>query len=248
MISIELSNDLRKDINARTLTRMERCHTMFDNKRLSVAEHTFMCQLYLINHYEELKFLFGDIASLPQMLQHLLVHDLDEAVTGDIPSPYKSMVEENLTEESKASIAKWVDSEFHAHYRPSSLLSAMVCTYDSLPTTNYKETLSAIKTIDVYEFVMHRLTEKMMGNDLMDGKLAAGVHYLLGLIISSKYFQEQRQFSDFEELLNTDLDFANRLNMTRNVFNLAKQLSSGGFADIIMEPVVKYDNEENGEW
>lgn len=247
MTSIELTDDLRKDINSRTLTRMERCHTMFDNKRLSVAEHTFMCQIYLMNHYAELKLLFGDIASLPEMIQFMLVHDLDEAVTGDIPSPYKSMVERNLTKEGKDSITEWVDREFHEHYRPSKLLSAGVCAYDALMSgASYAETKAAIRTIDVYEFVMHRLTEKMMGNDLMDSKLAAGVHYLLELIVNSKYFQEQREFSDFEELLKTD--FANRLNMTRNIFNLAKQLSAGGFAGIIMEPVEKYDNEENGEW
>ena len=77
---------LENIIKVRIGGKVQRCHTNVHIGEYSVAEHSWGVAMLMMQIYPE----------CPELIPHCLVHDIPEAYTGDIPSPSKGLLGNDL--------------------------------------------------------------------------------------------------------------------------------------------------------
>ncbi len=129
---------MKKDI--RTLSHVPRWAIIRTEQQQSVAEHSYYVALYAAMIYDMID---APQCDAEEVLWHALVHDIDELVTGDIPSPVKNGIE-----------------------APDAHVLAGIG-----PATTNKEVLKIVKLADILEAVMFIIDDQNLGNLQVEGLL-----------------------------------------------------------------------------
>lgn len=127
----------------RTLAHVPRWAILRVNRRQSVAEHSYYVAVYALEIAEAVNWKgdFGRLASLA------LMHDAEEVVTSDIPSPVKK----NMVDHSSG----WVHEKMRERMHPSSVYWRYAAN---------DEEKAILKLADLVEGALYLADEKSQGN------------------------------------------------------------------------------------
>lgn len=133
---------------SRILQHVPRWSIIRTIRQQSVAEHSYYVTLYATFISQFLKMRIEDQMYITQLA---LVHDFDEMVTGDIPTPYKANIKESIGAEK---------------YRSAS--TSMQLSIINTEPTNRKYCEEVVKVADLFEAKMYLMDEFYMGNNTIN--------------------------------------------------------------------------------
>ncbi len=160
------------DGDSRRLCRVNRYSSSPLLRNENVAEHTFYVSWMCLNLYHEL-FSLGVELNLGDLLAKALVHDYDEALTGDIPRPFKYFSEEvhhNINKAAKSILKTSSEREG---------LDPGIIRYVLASKDGAEGLLVAFS--DLLCAVSYMSEEVQMGNQLLRKKVVEASTYLKGL-------------------------------------------------------------------
>ncbi len=158
--------------DSRRLCRVNRYSSSPLLRNENVAEHTFYVSWMCLNLYYHL-YARGVDLNLGELLSKALVHDYDEALTGDIPRPFKYH-----SEDVRANINKAAKSILLASAAREKLNSCIVTTIEE--SKMGAEGL-LVAFADLLCAVSYMAEEVQMGNQLLKKKVVEASTYLQGL-------------------------------------------------------------------
>lgn len=130
---------------SRVLQHVPRWSIIRTIRQQSVAEHSYYVALYatFISQFLEMR-----IKDQMYVTQLALVHDFDEMMTGDLPTPYKANIK-----------AMYLGAEKYTSASTSMQLSII-----NTEPTNRKYCEEVVKVADLFEAKMYLVDELSMGN------------------------------------------------------------------------------------
>lgn len=128
----------------RTLAHVPRWAILRVNRRQSVAEHSYYVAVYAL----EIARAIGWKGDLGRLAMVALTHDVDEVVTGDVPSPVKK--------HGREADPEWLRAMLRNRLSPSSLY----WTYDDRD----EDERCIAKLADMIESILYLCDERSQGN------------------------------------------------------------------------------------
>ncbi len=138
----------------RDLDHVPRWTIIRTNRYQSVATHSY----YVILYSAQIAQCIAWEGPMDSLLLYAINHDLDEIITGDIPSPYKRVMEREINSEDMESLRVWKAQQVRQRFPISFLQSSM--------SDNVIEEIKLIVSVaDILDGVLFLADELFAGNN-----------------------------------------------------------------------------------
>lgn len=256
------------DLQIRRMSSIRRNNTNFNLVDQNVAEHTAMLQLYITSHYKNMKFLFPNIKDdlkkiygieevhnlvvIPLVCQLAMVHDIDEIFTGDEPHPWKALKYKvmgglGVKDICEKEVKKLLYERLGKVFKSEDILNLYI-KYNEMGSDS--EVKKFIKIIDMYDYLMSRIQDYLMGNKLAIRHMVMAAERVVHMVreVGKKaelYYRSNRMpmdDDDDEEEEPIDLSIC-------NIFSLAVEIAESkehynGIHDEVNDLAVRSWNED----
>lgn len=104
--------DVEVTMNYRRLRHIHRCNNFLKINGEDVAQHSFYVTIIAMAIADEMKYERGMLVSVEDVMRKALLHDVEEAITGDIPHNVKHGVDQSTKESLEAACEQIADSYY----------------------------------------------------------------------------------------------------------------------------------------